>query len=80
MVHQPRITAAYSWLPGFNVKEMAMQQIALKNNALPKDDSSENVLRREVLKLSDLDPNSVSDLSSMFGKWFEVDHCDKDDY
>ena len=57
-----------------------MQQIALNNNALPKDDSSENVLRREVLKLSDLDANSVSDLSSMFGKWFEVDHCDKDDY
>lgn len=56
-----------------------MQSIELNNTVIPKGDSSnENVLRREVLKLSDLDAESVSDLSSMFGKWFEADHCDKD--
>jgi hypothetical protein len=31
------------------------------------------------LKLSDLDADSMSDLSGMFGMWREADHCDKDD-
>lgn len=56
-----------------------MQMIDLNNTAMPKGDSTDNVLRREVLKLSDLDAESVSDLSGMFGMWKEADHCDKDD-
>jgi len=42
-------------------------------------DASASVSQREVLKLSELDAGLVSDLSSMFGKWYETDHCDKDD-
>lgn len=55
-----------------------MQLDELNNNAVPKVGSIESVLRREVLKLSDLDAESVSDLSGMFGMWKEADHCDKD--
>ncbi len=55
-----------------------MQLIELNNTAMPKGDSIENVLIRDVLKLSDLDADLMSDLSSMFGKWFEADHCDKE--
>ena len=54
-----------------------MQLIELNNNAMPNGASNENVLRREVLKLSDLDAEAVSDLSGMFGMWKEADHCDK---
>ena len=56
-----------------------MQLVESNNTAMLKSDSTENILRREVLKLSDLDAEPMSDLSSMFGKWFEADHCDKDD-
>jgi len=56
-----------------------MQLVESNNTAMLKSDSTENILRREVLKLSDLDAEAMSDLSSMFGKWFEADHCDKDD-
>lgn len=56
-----------------------MQLINLNGTAMPKGDLIENVFHREVLKLSDLDAESVSDLSGMFGMWFEADHCDKDD-
>jgi len=42
-------------------------------------DSVENFSRREVFKLSDLETQAASDLSGMFGTWFEADHCDKDD-
>lgn len=55
-----------------------MQLIDLNNTAIPEGNSTDNVVRREVLKLSDLDAESASDLSGMFGKWFEADHCDKD--
>lgn len=55
-----------------------MQLIDLNNTAMPKGDSIENVLCREVLKLSNLDAESVSDLAGMFGMWKEADHCDKD--
>ncbi|EOZ3447793.1 MAG: hypothetical protein RSB86_11480 [Comamonas sp.] len=55
-----------------------MQLIELNNNVMPNGASNENVLRREVLKLSDLDAEAVSDLSGMFGMWKEADHCDKD--
>lgn len=55
-----------------------MQLDELNNNAVPKVGSIESVLRREVLKLSDLDAESVSDLPGMFGMWKEADHCDKD--
>lgn len=44
-----------------------------------KSDLNQDVVHREMLKLSDLDSKLVSDLSGMFGKWFEADHCDKDD-
>ena len=54
-----------------------MQLIELNNNVMPNGASNENVLRREVLKLSDLDAEAVSDLSGMFGMWKEADHCDK---
>jgi len=57
---------------------MTMQLIELNNNVMPNGASNENVLRREVLKLSDLDAEAVSDLSGMFGMWKEADHCDKD--
>ena len=56
-----------------------MQLIELNNTAMSTGGSIENVLQREVLKLSDLDTESVSDLSGMFGMWKEADHCDKDD-
>ena len=56
---------------------MTMQLIELNNNVMPNGASNENVLRREVLKLSDLDAEAVSDLSGMFGMWKEADHCDK---
>lgn len=55
-----------------------MQLNELSNTEMPKGDSIENVLRRDVLKLSDLDAESASDLSAMFGMWKEADHCDKD--
>ncbi|QTL35802.1 hypothetical protein [Pseudoalteromonas viridis] len=49
------------------------------NNAItPKTDSAGEVFTREVLKLSELDSELLSDVSNMFGKWFETDHCDKD--
>ena len=54
-----------------------MQLIELNNNVMPNGASNENVLRREVVKLSDLDAEAVSDLSGMFGMWKEADHCDK---
>ena len=53
-----------------------MQLVESNNTAMLKGDSTENVLRREVLKLSDLDAEAVSDLSGMFGMWKEADHCD----
>lgn len=56
-----------------------MQLIELNNTTMPKGNSRENMMRREVLKLSDLDADSMSDLSGMFGMWKEADHCDKDD-
>lgn len=56
-----------------------MQVIQVTHNAMPKGDPVENFSRREVLKLSELDTQAVSDLSGMFGMWFEADHCDKDD-
>lgn len=56
-----------------------MQLIELNNTTMPKGNSRENMMRREVLKLSDLDADSMSDLSGMFGMWREADHCDKDD-
>ncbi|MCQ2043433.1 hypothetical protein SAMN05216194_105330 [Stutzerimonas kunmingensis] len=57
-----------------------MQSIELSNTVIPKGGSSnENASRREVLKLSDLDSESLSDLAGMFGMWKEADHCDKDD-
>lgn len=55
-----------------------MQSIDLDNTAKAADSSIESISQRDVLKLSDLDAESLSDLSSMFGKWFEADHCDKD--
>lgn len=55
-----------------------MQLIDSYNTAMPKGNLNDNGLRREVLKLSDLDAESVSDLSAMFGMWKEADHCDKD--
>lgn len=49
------------------------------NEASKETNASINeVSRREVLKLSDLDAGSISDLSGMFGAWKEADHCDKD--
>ena len=54
-----------------------MQLVESNNTAMLIGDSTENVLRREVLKLSDLDAEAVSDLSGMFGMWKEADHCDK---
>lgn len=54
-----------------------MQVLELGKTEMPKGDSNENVVRREVLKLSDMNAEAVSDLASMFGKWFEADHCDK---
>jgi hypothetical protein len=33
--------------------------------------------KREVLRLSDLESVSLSDIHNMFGTWFETDHCDK---
>lgn len=57
-----------------------MQSIELNNAVIPKGClSNENAAPREVLKLSDLNSESLSDLSGMFGMWFEADHCDKDD-
>ncbi len=56
-----------------------MQSIQTVNTATTSLVSAENSPRREMLKLSDLDAQTVSDLSGMFGKWFETDHCDKDD-
>lgn len=56
-----------------------MQLSQLNKSAMPKRDFTDTVVRREVLKLSDLDAESVSDLSAMFGMWKEADHCDKDD-
>lgn len=55
-----------------------MQLNDLNKTAMPKGELIENVLRREVFKLSDLDAELVSDLSAMFGMWKEADHCDKD--
>ncbi|HKR46739.1 MAG TPA: hypothetical protein VJU59_44945 [Paraburkholderia sp.] len=43
------------------------------------DKSRDNSTRREILKLSDLDSQTMSDLAGMFGLWKETDHCDKDD-
>lgn len=56
-----------------------MQLVELNNTVMPNGNSIENVLHRDVLKLSNLDADSMSDLSGMFGVWFEADHCDKDD-
>lgn len=56
-----------------------MQSIRTSNTAMATDCSAESTSRREVLRLSDMDAQTVSDLSGMFGKWFETDHCDKDD-
>lgn len=50
----------------------------LNNATTPKTDSAGEVFTREVLKLSELDSELLSDVSNMFGKWFEADHCDKD--
>ena len=55
-----------------------MQLSELNKTATPKRDFTDNVVRREFLKLSDLDAESVSDLSAMFGMWKEADHCDID--
>ena len=55
-----------------------MQLVESNNTAMLKGDSTENVWRREVLKLRALDAQAVSDLSGMFGMWKEADHCDKD--
>ncbi|MCV4285125.1 hypothetical protein [Pseudomonas capsici] len=35
-------------------------------------------VKRQTLKLSDLDQNTLSDFEAMFGLWKEADHCDKD--
>ena len=72
------VAAARLGLSIINIRRIPMQLIELNNTAMPKGDSIENVLIRDVLKLSDLDADLMSDLSSMFGKWFEADHCDKE--
>lgn len=56
-----------------------MQVTDLNKTSMPKGDLIENISRRDVLKLSDLDAESAFDLSGMFGMWKEADHCDKDD-
>lgn len=61
-----------------NIRGKFMQLVESNNTAVPKGDSVENFVRRDMLKLSDLDAELASDLSNMFGKWFEADHCDKD--
>jgi len=61
------------------IGRMVMQLIQVKNIAVPQGNPVENAPRREVLRLSDLDVQGASDLSGMFGMWFEADHCDKDD-
>lgn len=35
-------------------------------------------VKRQTLRLSDLDPSALSDFEAMFGLWKEADHCDKD--
>lgn len=50
----------------------------LNNTITPKTDSAGDTFTREVLKLSELDSELLSDVSKMFGMWFEADHCDKD--
>lgn len=57
---------------------MHMSQVSTRSVS-QGDQSRENPSRREVLKLSDLDTHTLSDLSGMFGLWKETDHCDKDD-
>lgn len=34
--------------------------------------------KREIIKISDFETVSLSDVHSMFGTWKETDHCDKD--
>jgi hypothetical protein len=44
--------------------------IDLNNAITPKTDSAGEVFTREVLKLSELDSELLSDVSNMFGKTF----------
>lgn len=34
--------------------------------------------KRKIIKLSDFEGISSSDINNMFGNWKEADHCDKD--
>lgn len=55
-----------------------MHLVNLSDTKILKNNSMEDALHREKLKLSDLDTDTMTDLENMFGTWFEVDHCDKD--
>lgn len=59
-------------------KGKTMQLNNLNNATESNSNATSNSLYREVLRLSDLDAETVADLSNMFGTWFEADHCDKD--
>ena len=53
-----------------------MQSIDLNSASIPNGDYIPEIdVCREVLKLSDVDSETVSDLSGMFGKGLEADHC-----
>lgn len=34
--------------------------------------------KRRFLSVQDIDEKSTDDINTMFGTWFEADHCDKD--
>ncbi len=49
-----------------------------KNNHMKESSKVDEtgVTVRPKLKLSDLNQENIKDIDSMFGVWFEVDHCD----
>ncbi|MFD2640946.1 hypothetical protein [Pseudomonas japonica] len=53
---------------------MQAKTVELQSSAL---DSMADI-KRQALKLSDLDPRTLADVEAMFGLWKEADHCDKD--
>lgn len=53
---------------------MQSKTVELQSPAL----DSMTEIKRLALKLSELDPGTLSDFEAMFGLWKEADHCDKE--
>ena len=60
----------------YPIKDFVMQAKTVELQSCALDSMAD--IKRQSLKLSDLDSSALADVEAMFGLWKEADHCDKD--